>query len=351
MRIRLIAVLLALCALLGCTAGAAKKKDKTANNSASDIPAMPEGEPLEPGRTVTIDDVSEFSVESVAFKDDIRPQNPDTYYMYIPSDEGKIFVDVCFLYRNLRSENVKAAQQFTAELFASGQYLYEGRIRPEKGDRSEVSSFDSMQVVPLGTAYIHCVFEIPEALKDDACELIAFITVEGRTTYSVAVREGGKGALDFASKDCTEKPSGAIAVGEGVLLPDVCTFRIETAQIAEEVRPPQHADFQTYFKADEGMVYVDVCTSYMNLKHKETATRDTVSAQMTYAGKYNYKCITVLESADGEKLTQNNFVFVSPLCTERVHYLFEVPAEIAGSGESIVVTFKVGPNEYRLTVR
>ena len=42
---------------------------------------------------------------------------------------------------------------------------------------------------------------------------------------------------------------------------------------------------------------------------------------------------------------------IAPLTTEYIHYLFEVPEEIADTTESIVVSFLIDGNLYDYTVR
>lgn len=49
--------------------------------------------------------------------------------------------------------------------------------------------------------------------------------------------------------------------------------------------------------------------------------------------------------------TYSNITNISPLATEYLHYLFEVPAEVETSGEVVIVEFTVGGNTYSHTVR
>ena len=59
----------------------------------------------------------------------------------------------------------------------------------------------------------------------------------------------------------------------------------------------------------------------------------------------------MIEEDSRGDFTYSNITNISPLSTEYIHYLFEVPEEVKSSTESVVVTFTVDGNTYTYTVR
>lgn len=211
--------------------------------------------------------------------------------------------------------------------------------------------YGSAELIPLATEYVHCVFEIPDLIAESNCELIALITIDQKT-YSLAVREGDRGDLnDLASKDAEKKLFGDLEPEQTVLIPNTCTFRIEYIRFSQTLKPSASGDFTMYYKADEGKTYLDVCMIYCNLKNDTVNARKEITAKMKYADKYEYTCSTFTEKADGSSVSQAFSIDTAPLCSEKIHLLFEVPIEIESDSETITVSLSIGPNTYTLPVR
>lgn len=348
--IRLIAILLALsCILLAC--GKKSKGPGRDGAAPQSKPVIPQGEPITEGQTVTVTDVAAFTVESVAFTDDLKPPSHGSYYSHIPAEAGRSYADIVFAYQNLRTENVRTQDLFSAELYASGQYRYKGEIVSEEDSRSDFA-YGSVTVIPLATEYVHCAFELPNAVAESDCALIALITVDQKT-YSLIVREGGEGDLSASvTSDAEKKLSGELTVETPVQIPDACVFMLSDVRFTKDLKPSNpDSSYIFYYSAEDDKIYLDVCIRYSNLTNETVNAAKQISAKMTYAGKYEYNCKFFTEKADGSSVDQAWSVNVAPLCTETIHLLFEVPQMIASDAEPVAVSLTVDRCSYTLTVR
>ena len=72
---------------------------------------------------------------------------------------------------------------------------------------------------------------------------------------------------------------------------------------------------------------------------------------MKYADKYEYSGFSTIEEDNRGDFTYSSITSISPLSTEYIHFLFNVPEEVSNTGESIVITFSVDRNTYTFTLR
>ena len=346
---RAVAILLAVsCVFIACARRPGYTGRKT--GSAQSEVVIPNGDPIEPGQTVTTADVSAFTVESVTFTDDIVPASPRYIYSHYPAGAGRTYADVVFAYQNLRTNNVETKNVFSAALYASGQYCYEGTVASEDSNRSDFA-FSSVTVIPLATEYVHCAFEIPKAIAESDCELLALITVDQKP-YALTIREGSEGDLSAAVTDGAEtKLSGELAIGSSVHVPEAAVFTPEDVRFTKELRPSDPGRFSTYYTADDGKIYLDLCLRYCNLQSGTVNAKEQITTKMTYAGKYAYDSRMFVENTDGTSVGQRWSIYIPPLCAESIHFLFEVPEQIASDSEPVTVSLTVDGCAYTLRVR
>ena len=126
---------------------------------------------------------------------------------------------------------------------------------------------------------------------------------------------------------------------------------MDFSNITNDVMPPQVGDWYSHYVADEGKVYVDLCIAYKNWKDQRVGADDAISATLLYAGKYEYKGFSMIEEDNRGDFTYSNITYISPLTTEYVHYLFEVPEEVTNSSEPVQINFAIGGNDYIYHVR
>ncbi len=134
----------------------------------------------------------EFLVEHCDMTYDIVPKNPSMFYTHYEADEGKIYVDLLINYKHLGSTeeeftNFQTSKDsiISATLIYNGKYRYSGFYCLEDEDRSDFSS--SGELIPLSSEYIHCLFEVPEEVKNSQESLSIELKIGGNN-YTFTIR-------------------------------------------------------------------------------------------------------------------------------------------------------------------
>ena len=164
------------------------------------------------------------------------------------------------------------------------------------------------------------------------------VVVEGAETEEVAVEE------------VVVDNTPVLVVGETATT-DKCEFTIDYVNITKDVMPPKPGNWYSHYEAEAGKVYVDFCVAYKNTSGNNVGADDVIFANLKYAGKYEYTGFSMIEEDSRADFTYSNITSIAPLSTEYVHYLFEVPEEVATSSESVEITFNIDGNTYTYKVR
>lgn len=315
--------------------------------------AAPATEPPVPalavGETQTVADVCEFSVDDTSISARVEPPQPGGYYTYYEADRGKVYVDICVAYKNLSNRSIGADDTMSATLLYAETYRYTGFSIIEKDSRSNFTYSNITDIAPLSTEYIHYLFEVPAEVETSGASVEARLSIGGQS-YRLIVREGGGAPASGSDPADPGKTSGAVARGERISTPNA-EASIDFSAIAARIEPPQPDDYYSYYDADAGKVYVDICFAYKNLASDEVDADEIISATLTYAGQYEYAGFTIIEEDNRGDFTYANITGIAPLATEYVHYLFEVPAEVETSGEAIEISFFIDGSSFTYTVR
>lgn len=179
---------------------------------------------------------------------------------------------------------------------------------------------------------------------------IFFAVASGSSSSSN--NDTGNGKNTAQKGDTQKETKDVMPVDDGdVLTSKNSEFYIEYSNVTYKVTPPNPASYYRYYEADDGSVYVDVCFAYKNLASNDVDADEIINATLTYAGNYSYTGFTTIEEDNRGDFTYTNIRSVSPLSTEYIHYLFELPEEAYSSGKSIVVDFQIDGNYFTYTVR
>ena len=339
----------------GASSIASSTSSEVASSAESEIISEEKQSDLIPtvtiGQTVEIPDVCEFTIEDANIVTKVTPPSPASYYRYYEADEGKAYVNICVAYKNLSTTAVSSDDVMSGKAIYADKYEYDGFVVSEDENRSTFTY--SKDVSPLTTEYIHYLFNIPEEVQNASDEVRVEINIGG-TEYCIPVRESNSdtsNSLPTVNDEVKEgKQSGEVALNETIVT-TTSEFSVESAEISNEVTPPNPSGYYSYYEADSGMTYVNLCFKYKNTSENDVMADEILSANLKYAGKYDYKGFPVIEEDNRGDFTYANITSIAPLTTEYVHYLFEVPQEVSDSTESIVVSFVVDGNSYSYTVR
>lgn len=293
-------------------------------------------------------DRCEFSVDYIHITEDVIPPQADSWYSHYEADTGKVYVDLCIAYKNLNTSDVGADEVISGKLIYSGKYEYKGFSMIEEDNRSDFTYSNITNISPLSTEYVHYLFEVPEEVSTSGAEIVLKMNIGG-TEYKIIVREGD-GSADQNTSVKPGKTSGEVSLKEVVVTKN-CEFYVDYSDITNDVVPLQADSWYSHYEADSGKVYVDICFAYKNTTGKNVGADDVISAKLKYAGKYEYKGFSMIEEDSRSDFTYSNITNISPLSTEYVHYLFEVPEEVQSSSKAVVITFTVDGNTYTFQVK
>lgn len=326
----LLIIILLILTFTGCADRPADEASQPPQQEESTAPILAVGE------TVTIDGACEFHVDQVTIS-----ENPDFYF---EAEDGRAYVDFCITYQHLAGHTIKANQIMDGKLIYSGQYEYSGVAVACEEDGSSWSYAHTVQMGFSDTRQVHYFFAVPKEVQDSSRMVELHMNIR-ENDYRVIVREGEKGAVP-GSQDSIEKASGAVADGELVTTGDG-EFYIEHAEFSKKVMPPSPNTGYNYYEAEDGKIYLDICIAYKNLSNKQIVANKAVSASLKQAEAQT----TVTEQLERSMFDYSNTVSVLPLCTEYIHWIFQVPEEMAAGKEELTVSLKIDGKRYTYSVK
>ena len=145
----------------------------------------------------------------------------------------------------------------------------------------------------------------------------------------------------------SEKKIYYLRDGGAVTTPNKFDLYVEYCRVSSEVKAPNASDFYSYYAADEGMVYVDLCIVYKNLGKKEVDAEDVITkAKLEYYDKYEYDGFDAVEVDSRSDLDYPENVDIAPLAKAYIHYVFEVPTEVIEGRGGVVITFTVAKSNF-----
>lgn len=294
-------------------------------------------------------DKCEFTVDYVNITRDVMPPQPGNWYSHYEAEAGKVYVDFCVAYKNTDTSSIDADKTVSGKLIYSDKYEYTGFSMIEENNRSDFTYSNITSIASLSTEYVHYLFAVPEEVETSGAEIVLKMTIGGEE-YKIVVREGNGTTTAGNTTQQDGKTSGEIALGEVVVTKN-SEFSIDYSDITNDVMPPKPGNWYSHYEAEAGKMYVDICFAYKNTSGNNVGADDVISAKLKYAGKYDYTGFSIIEEDSRADFTYSNITSIAPLSTEYVHYLFEVPEEVATSNESVEITFTIDGNTYTYKVR
>ena len=345
-------MLFMLFSLVGCGAEKEDDDDEKSNKREDKVEeVLNQNTKISVGEVVTMEN-GEFSIEKTNITNKVTPPKASGYYSYYEADSGKVYVDVIITYKNLATSDVDADEIVKGTLKFKGSYEYTGFVTIEEDNRSDFTYANITSISPLSTEYLHYLFEVPENVSTEDGNIVVTLTFEEKS-YDLEVRSGTTSSNESSSNN--KKPQVVtdklVGKNEKQTIDGVAEFYIEKSNITNKVTPPKASGYYSYYEADNGKIYVDVVFAYKNLESSNADADEVVSASLKYAGKYDYTGFATIEEDNRSDFTYANITSISPLATEYIHYLFEVPESIRDDSESIEIYFNIGGSSYIYKVR
>ena len=141
-----------------------------------------------------------------------------------------------------------------------------------------------------------------------------------------------------------------LQVGEQVIS-EKCEFTVEHIVMTKTVEPPVKYTTGYYqYTAGSENIYVDVCVAYKNTDNDSVFADDAVDGRLMCDNSKYYDLI-LMEISNRSNFANGDSAKISPLMTEYIHCLFEVPYTAAQSSEEIVLKLTVDDLDYEIVVR
>ena len=177
--------------------------------------------------------------------------------------------------------------------------------------------------------------------------------VKNSGSYKAYMANNTESESEAESEEVVSTPIDATPIGldETITIEDTCEFYIDYSDITDTVYPPSVDGYYTYYPADDGKLYVDICVAYKNLDTTDKDADEVANATLIFGGKYKYNSFCVIEEDSRSDFTYANITSIAPLSTEYLHYLFAVPEEINDSEGMLSVILNIKGNQYSFIVR
>ena len=295
-------------------------------------------------------DEAEFTIENIELTNKVEPPKKSGYYRYYEAEEGQIYVDMVIEYKNLTSSSIEADEVVSSAILKyQDKYEYKGFSTIEEDNRSDFTYTNITSIDPLTTEYLHYLFAIPEEASSSDGKIDVYFTLASED-YRVSGREGSV-SKDESTSTKKEK-NKEIALNEIQKVEGVGEFKILSSDITKKVEPPKKSGYYSYYSAEEGKTYIDICIQYKNLSNDNIEADEIINgAKLYYNEKYEYTGFTIIEEDNRSDFTYANITSVAPLTTEYLHYLVSVPEEVGNDNLPIKFNFGIGNNTYIYNLR
>lgn len=327
-------IIMLLVSFAGCAKHSEPEEPETEQIKESTAPILTEGE------IVTIDGVCEFHVNPIEIT-----ENPEYFF---EARDGKTYVDFCITYQHLADYTITASNIMEGKLIYSGLYEYgfDDIVQEEEGSSRSWDYAYYVNMKQSDTRQVHYFFTVPKELEDGDRMVELHVNISGND-YRVIVRDGDKGRISGREDgNVSSKTSGAVADGE-VVVTDNAEFYVEYSEFTKDVIPPNPGMGYNHYPAEDGKVLLDVCIVYKNRGTEKITASKAVSAKLKQAEARVYTA----EEGNRSMFDSPSLVNILPLCTEYVHWIFQIPEEMETNEEELTVSFKIDGNNYTYSVK
>lgn len=138
-----------------------------------------------------------------------------------------------------------------------------------------------------------------------------------------------------------------IEVNKAKEIADFAELTIKGAKLATKIETPKPNSFFSYYEVkDASNTYFDVVIKVKSLLTVGKSADDFVSVKVMYDDKYEYNAFSVIEKDGGGDFTYTNITRIEPLKAGTLHFLAEVPVEVAKDKKPIKVIISCNGEEY-----
>ncbi|MCR5829356.1 MAG: hypothetical protein K6F93_03290 [Lachnospiraceae bacterium] len=323
-------------------------EDKGSEEAKEEQPGFdPNSELIEVGKTVTVPDVCEIGVERIRISNDVKPENPGSVYSQYSADEGKVYVDVSIIYKNLDTSAIPAYDTMKCKLVYSDKYEYAGFSVVEIDGRRDFESSKSVSISPLTTEYIHYLFEVPDEVRTSTQTIDIYMTTGGKNFRF----EADPQKIDITQLEIHPGENATEIKRKEVVTTPNSEFNITYATVTEDVLPSNPGDYYSHYEAEPGKLIVDLGLYYKNTSTSKIKAAEIGRSTLVVADRYEYAGFTVAETSEGADFADADSTEILPLETCTLHHMFMVPEDIKATNDPVFICFTVDATEYKYIMR
>ena len=141
-----------------------------------------------------------------------------------------------------------------------------------------------------------------------------------------------------------------INLNETVSKEEKFELTVKSFNFNSTINPPNTSGYYRYYDATEGHQYLEIVYDYKNLTGSDVRADKISSIKVKYNDKYEYSGFAVIEDSDGD-FTYSNITSIPALSVGKMHYLIEVPEEVAKDTAPIVAKINCGTEKYQMNLR
>ncbi|MBG9793739.1 phage lipoprotein [Paenibacillus dendritiformis] len=197
-----------------------------------------------------------------------------------------------------------------------------------------------------------------EALEKENAELKAALGNLDAGKADAENKENAGNDSAGKSEEKSDKEAAPAAKGKVIEakkpleIADFAELTIQGAKFANKITPPNPDSFYSYYEVkDASNTYFDTVIKVKSLLTEGKSADEFVSVKVVYDNKYEYNAFSTIEDKGGADFTYTNITSIEPLKTGTLHFIAEVPAEVAKDKKPIQVVVSVNGEDYTYTYR
>lgn len=127
-------------------------------------------------------------------------------------------------------------------------------------------------------------------------------------------------------------------------------LNLKSSKFGKIINPPNTSGYYSYYEASDEHQYLEIVYDYKNLTGNGVRADRVTSIKIKCNNKYEYDGFSVIEDSDRD-FTYSNITQIPALSTGKMHYLIEVPDEVANSDTPIVAIINCEKDTYQINLR
>ena len=307
----------------------------------------PDAELVTEGKTATVPDVCDITLDYISISKDVKPKDPGSTYSQYSADDNKVYVDLCLAYKNLDTSAISAYDTMKCTLVYAEKYEYSGFSMMEVENRKNFEHSKNVAIAPLATEYMHYLFEVPDEVRTSGEGIEVFMKV-GNKDFRV---EADPAKIDKTADETHPGEGATVVSSKEVKILDNCEFSVNGVTLTYDVIPPNPGDYYAHFEAEPGKMIVDATILYKNTSSTKIKVDQIGKSTLVLNERYEYAGFVVAEKPDGTEFTDADVTDILPLETGYIHHLFMVPEEIGTSKDPVYICFTIDGTEYKYIMR